>query len=195
MEFTKQNVMIDHMKHASQIKNFEIWIEDYDNDDVFLYNYYINRFVKIQEKSNCEKKIKLNIHSYGGSAHGVFSMISTNEQLKKKGWIIETISFGMSMSAGGMLLMSGSKGHRHAQSLTEIMIHQQNWFDYGYTDVEATRRKLDNSEKMLNKLKNIMKSYTGIDVNYFEEEYVSKRKDWYLSSEEAKTLGVIDHIL
>ena len=195
MEFKKGNPMIDHMKHASQIKNFEIWITDYDDEDVFLYNYYIDRFIKVQEKSNCEKKIRLNIHSYGGSAHGVFSMISTNEQLKKKGWIIETVSLGMSMSAGGMLLMSGSKGHRYAQSLTEIMIHQQNWFEYGYTDVEETRRKLENSERMLSKLKNIMKSYTNIDIHEFEEEYVSKRKDWYLSSEEAKNIGVIDEIL
>lgn len=195
MEYKRGNVLTDTMKHSSQIKNFEIWVEDYDSEDIFTYQYYINRFKKIQAKYNLEKKMTFKIHSYGGSAHGVFSLISTVESLKSEGWTIVTIGLGMSMSAGGMLLMSGSKGHRYVQSLTEVMLHDQNWFEYGYKRVEDARRSAIDAERLLDRLKMLMARYTDIDIEYFENEYVSKMKDFYMYAEEAVELGVVDKIL
>ena len=190
MEYKKINTLSDSMKHTMQMRNFEVWVEDYGIEDVIMYNYYIDRFKKMQCKYNKEKKITFKIHSYGGSVHGVLSLISTVETLKKQGWIVEMIGMGMVMSAGFDFLMSGSKGHRYCQRYTELMTHDSRNFQYGISTHEDKKRDYKSSEKSMEVFMGLLEKNTKITREQFMK-YVDRKEDWFMSSSEALELTIV----
>jgi ATP-dependent Clp protease protease subunit len=96
----------------------------------------------------------------------------------------------MAASAGSLLLMAGEKGKRYALPNSQVMIHQPSGGAQGQaTDIEIQAREILKTRARLNQ---IYANHTGQPVEEIEKKM---ERDTYLSAEEARDFGLIDHVV
>ena len=139
------------------------------------------------EAEDPDKDIYMYINSPGGSVSAGMAIYDTMQYVKCD---VSTICIGMAASMGAFLLNAGTKGKRKALPNSEIMIHQPLGGAQGQaTDIEIQARQI---LKIKDKLSQIMAEKTGRDI---EELRKDMERDFYMSAEEAKEYGIIDHIM
>jgi len=131
--------------------------------------------------------IKIYIDSYGGQVYQCFGLLSVIERSETP---IHTIVTGCAMSAGFMILISGHK--RFAHKLSTPLYHQVSSGAIG--TVKEMEEKIEESKRLQDQLESIVKEKTDISKKKLKEIFDTK-KDWYMTSEEALELGVVDEIL
>jgi ATP-dependent Clp protease protease subunit len=131
--------------------------------------------------------IKIYIDSYGGYVYQCFGLLSVIERSETP---IHTIVTGCAMSCGFMMLISGHK--RFAHKLSTPLYHQVSGGAFG--TVKEMEEKMEESKRLQEQLESIVKEKTNISKKKLKEIFDTK-KDWYMTSEEALSLGVIDEIL
>jgi ATP-dependent Clp protease protease subunit len=103
---------------------------------------------------------------------------------------IATICTGMAASMGAVLLAGGTKGKRMALKHSRIMIHQPMGGAQGQAiDMEIQVKEI---QKLKSELYQILASHTG---NTFKKIEKDSDRNYWMTSEEAKTYGMIDEIL
>jgi len=135
--------------------------------------------------------IKFYISTYGGSADEMFSIYDMMSILKSK-CEIETIGLGKVMSAGTLLLASGTKGKRKIGRHCRVMIHAV---------AAGSAGELHNMENEMKSIKHIQELY----INALSREthmtkrtiqkLLDRRVNVYLSAEEAVEYGIADEII
>ncbi len=142
------------------------------------------------EAEDPEKEINLYINSPGGMVTAGLAVYDTMQYIRCP---ITTICMGMAMSFGAVLLCAGSKGKRFALPHSRIMIHQPLIHGGGIsgqaTDIEIEAKEIVDTKKRLNE---IIAKHTGQTV---EKVTRDSERNYYLSSEEAKTYGLIDEVI
>lgn len=139
------------------------------------------------ESEDPDKDIKLYINSPGGSVYAGLAMFDTMNAIKPD---VNTIVVGMAASMGAVLLSAGAKGKRFALPNAKIMIHQGSaGFSGTPSDIEITAREVLKSRQ---KLDEILAERTGKPV---EEVHKDTDRDYWMSADEAKAYGLIDHII
>jgi ATP-dependent Clp protease protease subunit len=140
------------------------------------------------ESENPEKDIFMYINSPGGVVSSGFAIYDTMQYLKPK---IATFCIGQAASMGATLLLAGEKGMRYALPTSRVMIHQP--IGGGYrgqaTDLEIHIKETLKIKSMLHK---IYAKHTGMTENAMEK---AMDRDNFMSPEEAKEFGIVDHIL
>jgi ATP-dependent Clp protease protease subunit len=131
--------------------------------------------------------IKIYIDSYGGYVYQCFGLLSVMERSETP---IHTIVTGCAMSCGFMMLISGHK--RFAHKLSTPLYHQVSSGAFG--TVKEMEEKIEESKRLQEQLESIVREKTNISKKKLKEIFDTK-KDWYMTSEEALSLGVIDEIL
>ena len=131
--------------------------------------------------------IQIYIDSYGGSVYQCFGLLSVMERSQTP---LHTIVTGCAMSAGFMILISGHK--RFAHKLSTPLYHQVSSGAAG--TVKEMEEKLEESKRLQKQLEDIVKEKTDITKKRLREIFDTK-KDWYMTSEEALELNVVDEIL
>ena len=131
--------------------------------------------------------IKIYIDSYGGYVYQCFGLLSVMERSETP---IHTIVTGCAMSCGFMMLISGHK--RFAHKLSTPLYHQVSSGAFG--TVKEMEEKIEESKRLQEQLESIVKEKTNISKKKLKEIFDTK-KDWYMTSEEALSLGVVDEIL
>jgi ATP-dependent Clp protease protease subunit len=131
--------------------------------------------------------IKIYIDSYGGQVYQCFGLLSVIERSETP---IHTIVTGCAMSAGFMILISGHK--RFAHKLSTPLYHQVSSGAIG--TVKEMEEKIEESKRLQDQLESIVKEKTDISKKKLKEIFDTK-KDWYMTSEEALELKVVDEIL
>jgi ATP-dependent Clp protease protease subunit len=131
--------------------------------------------------------IQVYIDSYGGYVYQCFGLLSVMERSQTP---IHTIVTGCAMSAGFMILISGHK--RFAHKLSTPLYHQVSSGAAG--TVKEMEEKLEESKRLQKQLEDIVKERTDITKKRLREIFDTK-KDWYMTSEEALELNVVDEIL
>lgn len=133
------------------------------------------------------KDIKLFINSPGGSVTAGMGIYDGMSLCKAD---IQTYCFGIAASMGAFLLGAGAKGKRYSMPNARIMIHQPLGGASGpAADIEIQAREIMFHKANINR---IMSAYTGQPVEQIEED---TDRDRYMSPLEAKTYGIIDHII
>jgi len=138
-----------------------------------------------RDESQAELPINLVIDSFGGCAFSALGIIDYMENLDVP---VNTICRGKAMSAGALILASGT-GTRYATKRSTIMLHQ---------GMGTTSGKIGD-------LKSTADHYTKIDVMIGEilEEYTKKPAKWwtyetahdkYFTAQDALEVGIIDEI-
>lgn len=133
--------------------------------------------------------IAIVISSYGGNVSALLTMLDVMSTATKP---ISTIATGAAMSCGSVLLAAGTKGYRFAGPLTEIMIHEiSSGFRGPNTSIQSDVKQLGKLNKLFISL---LAKYTGKTSKFFTDQLKkSGNVDWYLTSAQAKSIGLIDY--
>lgn len=133
--------------------------------------------------------IQLIVSTYGGSVDEMFSLYDT---LKFLPCPVNTIGLGKIMSAGVLLLASGTKGKRAIGANARVMIHPVSSgaggtiFDMINDVAEVKRQQEHMCEKLV--------AETGMTKDKLES-IMRRGHDVYLTPKEAVELGIVDKII
>lgn len=131
--------------------------------------------------------IQILLSTYGGSVYDGLALYDAIKASKTK---VDVIIGGKSMSMG-TIIMLGSET-RKAYRNTTFMIHEMT---SGYLGKLADlENDLGESKRLQKILWDIITSETKITQKQLDDIY-EKKKDWYLSAEEALELGLITEII
>ena len=156
-------------------------IEINDDDE------HLKKLYKIQDIVYSPKPIKIHIDSFGGNVYQCFGLLSIMENSMTP---IHTIVTGCAMSCGFLILICGHK--RFGFPLSTTLYHQVSCDSVG--TIKKMEDKLVEERRLQDKMEEITLKKTKITKEKLEEIYKTQ-KDWYLSAEESKELGVIDEII
>ncbi len=136
---------------------------------------------------NPEKDVQVYINSPGGSVSAGLAIYDTMQFIRPD---VATTCVGLAASMAAVLLTGGTKGKRAALPNSRIMIHQP-WGGVQGTasDIRIQAEEILKTKKRLNE---ILSLHTG---KPFDQIQTDTDRDNYMSSEEAKTYGLIDNIL
>ena len=133
------------------------------------------------------KDINMYINSPGGSVSAGLAIIDTMNLIPND---VNTIATGLAASMGAMILLSGTKGKRNALPHAEVMIHQPLGGAQGQaTDIAIRANHILRTRETLYSM---MSDATGKDIDEIAE---TCERDNFLTAEEAKDFGLIDHII
>ncbi|MES2769087.1 MAG: ATP-dependent Clp protease proteolytic subunit [Bdellovibrionota bacterium] len=142
------------------------------------------------ESENPEKDIQIYINSPGGSVSAGLGIYDIMQFVKCD---IATYCIGMAASMGSLLLTAGTKGKRYAMPHSRVMIHQPLISGHGIsgqaTDIEIHAREMLRIKEMLTDI------YVHHSGNKKDFLHLSMERDHFLSPEQAKSYGLIDHVV
>lgn len=133
------------------------------------------------------KDINMYINSPGGSVSAGLAIIDTMNLIPND---VNTIATGLAASMGAMILLSGTKGKRNTLPHAEVMIHQPLGGAQGQaTDIAIRANHILRTRETLYSM---MSDATGKDIDEIAE---ACERDNFLTAEEARDFGLIDHII
>uniref|UniRef100_A0A0M3I2L5 ATP-dependent Clp protease proteolytic subunit n=2 Tax=Ascaris TaxID=6251 RepID=A0A0M3I2L5_ASCLU len=145
----------------------------------------IAQLLYLQGESS-KSTINMYINSPGGSVTAGLGIYDTMQYISAP---VATWCIGQASSMGSLLLCAGEKGMRSSLPNSRIMVHQPSGGAEGTaSDVIIRAEEIARLRKRLNEL---YAKHTGQDVKIIE---AALDRDKYMSAEEAKAFGLIDHI-
>lgn len=139
------------------------------------------------ESENPEKEINLYINSPGGVVTAGLAIYDTMQYISAP---VVTLCLGQAASMGAFLLAAGAKGMRYTLPHSRIMLHQPSGGFHGQaTDIEIHAREVLRLKESLNQ---ILAKNCDKDVEQIARD---TDRDNFMTAEEAKAYGVVDHIL
>ena len=134
-----------------------------------------------------DKDIHLYINSPGGSITAGMAIYDTMQYIRCD---VATYCIGQASSMGAILLAAGTAGKRNALPHSRIMIHQP------LAGMEGTATELEIHAKEVIRVKQTMNEillkHSGQTLTKIEQD---TDRDNFMSSEEAKSYGIIDNVL
>jgi ATP-dependent Clp protease protease subunit len=170
--------------YSRLLKDRIIFLGSAMNDDVA--NLIIAQLLFL-ESDDPEKDINFYINSPGGVVTSGLAVYDTMQYVKPD---IATVCIGQAASMGAVLLAAGKAGKRYALPNARIMIHQpMGGFQGQASDVEIHAREMLRVKQELNR---ILSVHTGKPV---KELKTDTDRDYFMSGEEARTYGIVDHVI
>lgn len=147
---------------------------------------------KVSESLDHRDPVKFLISTFGGSAVDMFGIHDAMSMLKDSGIEVHTIGNGKVMSAGVLLLASGTKGHRYIGRNCRVMVHSVIGGAHGSShDIQNEVEEILQTQEQY--LKCLAKE-TKMSISRLNK-LISEKRNVYLSAEEAVKLGIADKIL
>ncbi len=154
-------------------------------DDVVA-NLVIAQLLYLQME-DAKKDIYIYINSPGGVVTGGMAIYDTINFLQCD---VVTYCIGMAASMSTVLLAAGTKGKRFALPNSRVMIHQPSGGAGGQTaDITIAAKEILRWRQTLN---NVISKHTGKTSEQVEKD---SDRDYYMSAEEAKAYGIVDHVV
>jgi ATP-dependent Clp protease protease subunit len=139
------------------------------------------------ESEDPDKDINFYINSPGGVVTAGLAVYDTLQYIKPD---IATVCIGQAASMGALLLTAGKKGKRYSLPHSRILIHQpMGGFQGQASDIAIQAREI---LRMKNTLNDILVFHTNKDI---EQIRIDTDRDFFMSGEEAKEYGIIDHVI
>ena len=139
------------------------------------------------ESEDPEKDINFYINSPGGIVTAGLAVYDTMQYIKPD---IATVCIGQAASMGALLLTAGTTGKRYSLPNARILIHQP----MGGFSGQASDIAIQASEilRMKDTLNNILVKHTGKDIEQIQDD---TDRDFFMTGEDAKAYGIIDHVI
>ena len=154
--------------------------------DDMVANLVIAQLLYLQME-DAKKDVYLYINSPGGVVTGGMAIYDT---MRFMPYDIATYCLGMAASMSTVLLAAGTKGKRFALPNSRVMIHQPSGGAGGQaSDIAIAAKEILRWRKTLNET---IARHTGKTAAQVEKD---SDRDYYLSAEEAKTYGIVDHVV
>jgi ATP-dependent Clp protease, protease subunit len=139
------------------------------------------------ESEDPEKDINFYINSPGGLVTAGLAVYDTMQYIKSD---ITTVCIGQAASMGALLLTAGSPGKRYSLPNARILIHQpMGGFQGQASDVEIQAREMLRMKESLNQ---ILVRHSGKTMDQIQRD---TDRDYFMSALEAKSYGIIDHVI
>ena len=142
-------------------------------------------------KAERAEPIKLYVSTYGGSADEMFGIYDVINFCKKF-CDIETIGLGKVMSAGTLMLASGTKGRRKLGKHCRVMIHSVNGGQVG--DLHNLKNELEQTVSLQDSYIQAMSDETKLSKRQIRD-LIDRKVNVYLTAEQAIEYGLADEIL
>ena len=134
-----------------------------------------------------EADIHFYINSPGGSVTAGMAIYDTMQYISCD---VATYCIGQAASMGALLLTAGTTGKRYSLPNSRILIHQpMGGFQGQASDIEIQAREILRMKETLNK---ILVRHTGKDLTQIQRD---TDRDYFMSGQEAKDYGIIDHVI
>jgi ATP-dependent Clp protease protease subunit len=134
-----------------------------------------------------KKDISIYINSPGGSITAGMAIYDTMNFLTCE---INTYCIGQASSMATVLLAAGTKGKRHALPNCRVMIHQPSGGATGQTsDISIAAKEILRWRDTLN---HVLARHTSKTP---EELMRDSDRDFYMTAEQAKAYGLVDHVV
>jgi ATP-dependent Clp protease protease subunit len=139
------------------------------------------------ESDEPDQDIYIYINSPGGHVSSGLAIYDTMQYIKPD---VQTICCGQAASMGALLLATGTAGKRFSLPNSRVMIHQPSGgFQGQHSDIEIQAQEIS---KIRGVLDGILAKHTGQDSKTIHKD---TERDNYMTGEEAKTYGLIDHVI
>jgi len=139
------------------------------------------------ESEDPEKDINFYINSPGGIVTSGLAVYDTMQYIKPD---IATVCIGQAASMGALLLAAGARGKRYSLPNSRILIHQpMGGFQGQASDIAIQAKEILRMKETLN---DILAVHTGKDLKQIQ---IDTDRDYFMSAEEAKEYGLIDHVI
>jgi ATP-dependent Clp protease protease subunit len=139
------------------------------------------------ETSDPEEDIRMYISSPGGEVNSMYAIYDVMTYVKPD---ISTIAIGTCASAASFILAAGQKGKRFALPNVDIMVHELSGGTGGkFNDI---KNHFAHTTKLYDKMAVHYSEFTGQKLSKIKTDM---QRDYFMSSEEAKTYGLIDEVL
>ncbi len=131
--------------------------------------------------------IRLYINSPGGVVTAGLAIYDTIQHISAP---IQTWSLGLCASMASVLLAAGTPGKRYALPNAEVMIHQGSaGFQGASPDIEIQARWVLRSTQRMN---SILARHCNQPYEKVERD---TQRDFFMSAEEARDYGLVDHVV
>ena len=139
------------------------------------------------EAEDPDKDVSLYINSPGGSAYAGLAIYDTMQFVKPD---VQTICYGIAMSAGSLILTGGAAGKRMALPNSRILIHQPSGgFEGQSSDIEIHAREI---LALRERLDQIYVKHTGQSE---EQIHTDMERDKFFQPDQAVEYGLIDRVI
>ena len=139
------------------------------------------------ESEDPDKDINFYINSPGGIVTAGLAVYDTMQYIKPD---IATVCLGQAASMGAVLLAAGAAGKRYSLPNARILIHQpMGGFQGQASDIAIQAREI---LRMKDTLNTILARHTGKDLDQLQ---IDTDRDYFMSSQEAREYGIIDHVI
>jgi ATP-dependent Clp protease protease subunit len=139
------------------------------------------------ESEDPDKDINFYINSPGGLVTAGMAVYDTMQYIKPD---ITTVCIGQAASMGAVLLTAGTTGKRYSLPNSRILIHQpMGGFQGQASDIEIQAREILRMKDTLNQ---ILVFHTGQKIDKIRND---TDRDYFMTGEEAKAYGIIDHVI
>jgi len=134
-----------------------------------------------------DKDINFYINSPGGIVTAGLAVYDTMQYIKPD---IATVCIGQAASLGALLLTAGTKSKRYTLPNARILIHQpMGGFQGQASDIEIQAKEILRMKETLNQ---ILVLHTGKALEHIQSD---TDRDFFMTGEEAKAYGIVDHVI
>ena len=170
--------------YSRLLKDLIIFLGSAMNDEVA--NLLIAQLLFL-ESEDPDKDINFYINSPGGQVTAGLAVYDTMQYIKSD---ITTVCIGQAASMGALLLTAGSPGKRYSLPNARILIHQpMGGFQGQASDVEIQAKEMLRMKESLNQ---ILVRHSGKTMDQIQRD---TDRDYFMSALEAKSYGIIDHVI
>jgi ATP-dependent Clp protease protease subunit len=139
------------------------------------------------ESEDPDKDINFYVNSPGGLVTAGLAVYDTMQYIKPD---IATVCIGQAASMGAVLLAAGTHGKRYSLPNSRILIHQpMGGFQGQASDIEIQAKEILRMKERLNQ---ILMKHTGKELADIQKD---TDRDFFMSGEEAKKYGIVDHVI
>ncbi|AEB42722.1 MULTISPECIES: ClpP family protease [Micromonospora] len=133
------------------------------------------------------RDIRLYINSPGGSVSAGMAVYDTMRFVPND---VSTLALGLAGSMGQFLLCAGTAGKRYALPHTRILMHQPSG-GMGGTASDITIQA-ENMLHVKRTMQELIARHSGRDLTEIQQDW---DRDRWFTAEQARTYGLIDHVL
>ena len=135
------------------------------------------------------KEITVIMNSVGGEVYHALLIFNTLESLRRSGLKIIIEARGICASMGTIILMGASV--RKATKYSRFLLHEVAGYSFGKaSEVKEESEELMKLNKMLDE---IISSHSKITLEKLKK--MTKKREWWLSAEQAFRQGLVDEIV
>jgi len=139
------------------------------------------------ESEDPDKDINFYVNSPGGLVTAGLAVYDTMQYIKPD---IATVCIGQAASMGAVLLAAGTHGKRYSLPNSRILIHQpMGGFQGQASDIEIQAKEI---LRMKDRLNQILMDHSGKKLEDIQKD---TDRDFFMSGEEAKKYGIVDHVI